>query len=240
MIKYLLSVSVVLALFASAVQPTKAQTPINVSIGTEHFANGTPITTLAYITAVSGQPAPFGAFCGSDISSNCAATWTFSGYTVPAGDTLISATLTLGIYDIDSAAPGDQVASFTLNGTDPLTTQLNAASEGLDGGTGAPNSEYDVLTITIPGSDFAALASGTATFALTLQGPGLGKLGTTNDNGAGLDFSSLNMEAMSPMSPTPELSSWMLFLTGFLLVGIKLTLNKWLEAGGKAVSLKGV
>jgi hypothetical protein len=224
--KYLLGVSVVLAFFVSAVQPAKAQTAINVSIGTEHFANGSSTVTGTFNTAVSGQPAPFNKFCGSDTSSNCDATWTFSGYTVPAGDTLISATLTLGIFDIDSAAPGNQVALFTLDGSDVLTTQLNAASEGLNGGTGALNSQYDVLTISIPGSDFAALATGTATFTLDLQGPGLGILGTTKDNGAGLDFSSLKMEAMSPMSPTPELSSWMLFLSGLLVVGIKLTLSK--------------
>lgn len=224
----LLSLSAVLVLFFGALQPTKAQTPIDVSIGTAggNFTVGTNVSTTAFNNKVGpsglNQPAPFSVLCGSDIAGNCSASWTFN-YTVPSGDSITSATLSLGILDIDSAASGDQVATFTLDGSDDLTGLLNAASEGLNGGTGAPNNQYYILTITIPGSDLAALTSGSATFALALQGPGLGTLGTTMYNGAGLDFSTLDMEAMGP---TPEPSSWMLFATAMLCFGIKRILTK--------------
>jgi len=209
---------IVLTFCIVALSPALAQVPINVNIGTQHFANGSTVGTGTFNTAVGGQPAPFNAFCGSDITANCTASWTFT-YSNLSGLTISVATLTLGILDIDSAAAGNQVASFILNGTDDLTGALNAASEGLNGGAGAPNSQYDVLTMSIPSTYFTDLQSGTATFALTLQGPGLGVLGNTTDNGAGLDFSSLYID-------TPEPTSWTFVLIGLLCIGIKLVLNK--------------
>jgi len=232
--RYLLSLAIVLAFFAIVLQPTKAQTPIVVSIGTPggNFLNGHTVGAGAFNSKVGlpsppglNQPAPFNAFCGADTVSNCSASWTFPNI-VPSSYPIGGATLTLGILDIDSAAPGDQVASFTLDGTYILTGLLNAASEGLNGGTGAPNSQYDILTITIPQSDLSALTTGPATFALTLEGPGLAvptilnPTGHTRFNGAGLDFSTLDI------TPTPELTSWMSVLTGMLFVGIKLILSK--------------
>ena len=209
----LFSIGVAAAFFVCFVLPAKATpTSIDVSLGNTApgFSPGTKITPAQYNSAASGQPAPFNAPCGSDASSNCSASWTFN-YPVPSGP-VGSASLSLGIYDIDSAAPGDQIASFTLDGSDDLTGLLNTASEALDG-TGSPNSYYDVLTITIPGADLAALGSGSATFALQLTGPGLGALGDTPDNGAGLVFSSLDIGV------TPEPTSWLLFLTGIALIG---------------------
>jgi hypothetical protein len=185
------------------------------------FTPGQTINTSTYNAAVSMQLAPFNAFCGSDITMNCSTSWAFT-YTVPAGDTVTAATFTLGIWDIDSAAAGNQIGSFTLDGTDVLTGQLNSASEGLNGGTGAPNSQYDVLTISIPGTDFTALGSGTATFALTLSGPGLGVLGPTPDNGAGLVFSTLDITATPSGSgggggsTVPEPGTWALLGLGLL------------------------
>ena len=208
----------ILTFLVVALTPTKAQVPVNVSIGTQHFTNGTTVGAGTFNTTDSGQPPPFNTFCGVDTSANCSASWTFT-YSNLSGITLSVATLTLGILDIDSKATGNQVASFTLDGTDDLTSEMNTASEGLNGGTGAPNSQYDVLTISIPSTYFADLQSGTATFALTLQGPGLGVLGNTTYNGAGLDFSSLYID-------TPEPTSWAFFLIGLLCVAIKLVLNK--------------
>jgi len=203
-----------------AVRPALAD-DITTSIGTQNFTDFTKVNVSTFNTAVGGQPAPFNTFCGSDISSNCSATWTFN-YTIPAGDTITGATLTLGILDIDSAATGNQIASFTLDGTDDLTALLNAVSEGINGGLGSPNSYYDVLTITIPGADFTDLGSGAATFALTLAGPGLGTLGNTTYNGAGLDFSTLDITATPPSSgggggtPMPEPATWALLGLGLL------------------------
>src|SRR5579864_2448094 len=71
------------------------------------FADGSVQTTVAVNTAQSGQPAPFTGNCGSDASVNCSTNWTFS-YTVPSGQIITAATLLLGIWDIDSGAPGNQ------------------------------------------------------------------------------------------------------------------------------------
>jgi PEP-CTERM motif-containing protein len=210
---------VALAALLCCVQPAWAG-DISVTIGAVpvSFTSGQTINSSTYTSAVSGQPAPFNAFCGSDITANCSASWTFN-YTVPAGDTITGATLTLGIWDIDSAASGDQVGSFTLDGSDDLTVQLNSVSEGLNGGLGAPNSQYDVLTISIPGTgtDFTDLGSGTATFALTLSGPGLGVIGPTTFNGAGLVFSTLDITTTpGGGSPVPEPATWALLGLGLL------------------------
>lgn len=188
------------------------------------FTEGQAVSSSLFTTTNGTQLAPFNAFCGSDSGNgginNCSANWTFT-YTVPAGDGITGATLSLGIVDIDSAASGDQVGSFALNGTDDLTSLLNAASEGLNGGTGSPNSKFNVLTITIPGADFADLSGGSATFSLTLAAPGLGALGNSPSNGAGLVFSSLDITATSgstPPPPAPEPS--ILALLGFGLVAL--------------------
>jgi hypothetical protein len=210
--------------------------PVDVSIGTAggNFTVGSKLTVTGFNNedGPSGlnQPAPFNAFCGSDTVANdsCSASWTFT-YMVPAGDDITSATLSLGIYDIDSAATGNQIASFTLDGTDDLTSLLNASSEGLNSGAGAPNNQYNILMITIPTADLAALDGGSATFALALQGPGLGTLGNTPSNGAGLDFSTLDMEAESGETPppVPEPPSWMLGLTGLLAIGVKFSWKRF-------------
>lgn len=193
---------------------------IPATIGTQHFASGTTQTTVGVLAAVTGQPAPFNAACGSNVAADCSARWTF-GYIVPVGDTITGATLTLGIFDIDSAASGDAVALFLLNGTANLTALLNSAANKPHGGTGALSKEYDVLTISIPGADLTDLAMGNATFSLALQGPGFGALGKTNFNGAVLDFSTLNITAtpgnMPP--PAPEPSTVLLLGMGWGLLG---------------------
>jgi hypothetical protein len=212
MTKFSLMAAAVLACILWVAVPVMAD-DIPTSIGTQHFTSGNTVTSAAFLAAVAGQPAPFNAFCGSDALSNCSASWTFT-YTIPAGDTITGATLTLGITDIDSAAPGDQVGSFTLNGADDLTSLLNVVSEAAD----AANNVYEVLSITIPGADFTDLAGGGATFALTLSGPGLGVLGDTPFNGAGLDFSTLDITATPNSSGggtnTPEPETWALVLAG--------------------------
>ena len=169
------------------------------------FANGSIQTTAAVNTAQSGQPAPFTGNCGSDASANCSANWSFS-YTVGSGQTITAATLLLGIWDIDSGASLNQVASYTLTGGDNLTTLLNAAANAPNAGAGSKNSEYDVLSVSIPSSSFATLANGTAQFSLALQGPGLGVLSPTTNpafNGAKLVFSTLNIDT-AEVTTTPE------------------------------------
>jgi MYXO-CTERM domain-containing protein len=136
---------------------------------------------------------------------NCSANWSFS-YTVPSGQTITAATLLLGIWDIDSGASRNQVASYTLTGGDNLTTLLNTAANAPNAGTGSKNSEYDILSVSIPNTSFVTLATGTAQFSLALQGPGLGVLSPTTNptfNGARLVFSTLNIDT-AEVTTTPE------------------------------------
>jgi hypothetical protein len=198
------------------------------TLGQTTLTPGTTVTSAAFATAAAGQPVPFNAACGSDGLGNCSATWTFL-YTLPAGDTITGATLTLGIVDIDSSAAGSQVGAFTLDGSDDLTALLNASSEGLNGGAGAPNNQYDILMITLPGTDLAGLSSGAATFALTLSGPGLGALGSSPFNGADLAFSTLDITATPGSTtppPTPEPATWALLLTGIAALATKALLSR--------------
>ena len=167
------------------------------------FADGSIQTTVALNTAQTNEPAPFIGNCGSDASMNCSASWTFT-YSIPSGDTIVAANLILGIWDIDSGAPNNQVASYTLTGGDNLTSLLNTVAEALNAGTGSNDHEYDVLSVTIPNSSFTQLASGTAKISLALQGQGLGANPASPDttfNGAKLVFSTLEITAAEP---TPE------------------------------------
>ena len=186
--------------------------------GNAGFADGSTNARVGtWNTATAGFGAPFNVFNGSDVSGpNFSASWTFSYGAI--AETIVSASLQIGIYDIDSAATGNQVASYT-EGTNDLTSLLNSVSEGLHGGTGAVNNEYDILTIVLPAATFADLASGTAGIALNLQGPGLGVLGNTTSNGAGIDFSTITINTQAAGS-TPEPATWMLLAGGAcVLVG---------------------
>jgi hypothetical protein len=205
---YLLALAVIL----SAASPW-ASADVVVSLGntSSSLVNGAVETTAAVNAAQSGQPAPFTGNCGNDAAANCMASWTLPSYSL-AGQTVTGATLTLGIWDIDSGAPGLQVASYEVSGIDDLTTLLNNAAEGLNGGAGAVNSEYDVFSVVIP--DFALFDGTTsAAISLALQGPGLG-VGPTNPtfNGAKLVFSTLDLQT-TQNTATPE-PSMLPFLMG--------------------------
>lgn len=207
---YLLPVAVVLL----AASPW-AKGDIVVSLGNTNpgFTNGQhPIFSATVLAAQAGQPAPFGSICGSDTgnngSTNCSASWTLPSYSV-AGQTITGATLTLGIWDIDSAATGSQVASYLLTGGDSLTALLNGDAESVQ----SINNEYDVFSVTIPTTSFALLEGGSASISLALQAPGLGALGNSPSNGAGLIFSTLDLQTM-PVTTTPEPSLLPLLLCG--------------------------
>jgi hypothetical protein len=227
--------AVVLACAWCVAAPAKAD-DISTSIGTQHFTNGSTVTSAAYLGAVSpvpapsplDQPAPFNAFCGSISGGDCSnVTWTFD-YTVPAGDTITGATLTLGILDIESSyGTGNPVGSFTLDTGDDLTSLLNTAAVA----TNSVSGEYNVLEITIPGADFMDLSNNTAaTFALTLSGPGHGALGLTKSHVSGLDFSTLDITATpgstGPPPPVPEPSTSVLLALGVAALAAKAALNK--------------
>lgn len=174
-----------------------------VTLGDQDFEDGASVTTGAFLAASVGEPAPFQAFLGSDPNGpDFAGTWTFTYAPLPA---VSSASLALGIFDHDSAAAGNQVASFILDGLD-LTAAMNTLFEAAGGVT----SEYNVYVLSLPQAALPALSDGSAAFALTLQGPGLGVLGLTAFNGAGLDFSTLTV--------VPEPSSVVLLALASLAV----------------------
>jgi hypothetical protein len=180
---------------------------ITSNIGASLFPSGSFLGSGTFVTAVAGQPAPFNGFIGGDNTSNFSATWVFN-YSIPATDTITAASIQIGIFDHDSAGAGDQVASFTLNTSNDLTVPLNTLFNASGGQTVSTpgvgtQSEYDIYTLTLPSSVFASLAGGTATFSLTLQN-GVGVLGATPFNGAGMDFSTLSITTQSSTPPPPQ------------------------------------
>ena len=177
----------VLAPAALALVSQAAAADLLLTLGEQDFTDGSTLASGAFLTAGSGEPAPFdGIFSGADNDSNFSASWTFASY--GAQPTILGASLTLGILDHESAASGSQVSSFTLNGID-LTSEIDSLFES----SGGASSEYNLYTLALPNSVFATLGSGTASFALALQGPGLGLFGESAFNGAALDFSTLRI-----------------------------------------------
>jgi hypothetical protein len=197
---------------------SEARADIITSIGNtaSSLTSGNTYTSSAILAAQSGQAAPFNASCGGDAgasgSTNCSTSWTFNNAAIGSGLTITGATLTIGIWDIDSGASGNQVANFAITGGDNLTSAFNTAAEALNSNAGSKNSEYDVFTFNL--SSFSALAAGNTALSLGLQGPGLGVLGNTGSNGASLIFSQLDIQTAVTGATVPEPSTWILLLTG--------------------------
>lgn len=214
------SAAAALALAFGMIAATPATASVIVTLGERDFNDGDSSLSSVYNPAQVGEPAPFDDFIGRDqdltdtiLAENFSATWTFT-YT-PA--TVTSATLTIDLYDHDSASPGSQVGGFFLDFIN-LTDLLHCVLEARGGG----NAEYNIYVVTLPSTTFATLEDGVATFTLRLQGPTLGgSTGTTvlPKNGAGLDFATLtlNGDTAEPV-PVPEPGS--LALLAGALIGL--------------------
>jgi len=171
---------------------------------------GAVLGAATFNTDVGGQPAPFDKIYGGP-NSNFSESWTFNSYIIPAGDTLTAATITIGLWMSPLSTNTSPVASFILDGTYNLTALLNTEV----GTVGSGKNTYEVYTISLTDGALAALASGSAMFSLSLQGPGNGVLaGGTPDLAGGLAFSTLDMTGQSGSSTVPEPSTLALLLIG--------------------------
>ena len=173
------------------------------------------------ISAQGGQPAPFDQGYGLEVAgigTNFSTNWTHSFGAIV--DPIVSASLTIGIYDHDSAASGSQLSLFDLDGAD-LTAALNALFETPGDGE---EQEYNVYTVALPGSVLTSLADGSLLAQLGLDGPGLVRplfplpgpnpVEEVEFNGAHLIFSTLTIETQ----PIPESST--LALMGLGSIGL--------------------
>lgn len=182
------------------------------------FADGSVPGILDVIAAQSASPAPFDTGIGGDLFENFQASWTHT-YTL-AAQPIGAASITIGIVGSDSASPGNQVQSFSVDGVD-LTGALNQAMNAHGGKPG----EYDVYTVSLPSIAFAQLLDGSATFSLALTGPvdapppllpDFDPSPPLPDNGASLIFSRLSVT----QTPVPEPDTLALVIAGLAIGGV--------------------
>lgn len=204
----LVCVTALLAVSAGANAAVITSSLGNTSSG---FSDGDKPTAVQISGVQSGQAAPFDQVQGSDLLANATGTWTHNYAAIV--DPIASASISLGLVDHDSAASGDQVALFTVDGND-FTVALNTLLNG-HGGT---DGEYNVYTVDLS-SIAASLLDGTANVVLNLQGSGLqtclvilpgcdpnNPVSPTSFNGANYIFSTLSITTrdVTPPPTVPE------------------------------------
>jgi hypothetical protein len=168
------------------------------------------------LSTQTGQPAPFDQGYGQELLEDpTALNWLFS-YTAFT-ETVVSATLTFGVFDIDTASPGSQLDAFSVNSTD-LTSLLDGLFESKDSG----DNVYNEFTISLSSTFFAALQTGLFDVSLDVGGSGSqtdifsGTTSSTPSNGFHLLFSTLEITTRDtggtdPSTSVPEPSTVALF-----------------------------
>lgn len=134
-----------------------------------------------YDAAQAGEVAPFGSGnIGADYGTpNFNANWTF----VYEPGSVTAATLAMSLFESDTATAGNQVLSFTVNGSN-LTSELNAVFES----NPSPNMTVTLYSFQLPDDSLYLLDGGSVTFDLQLQNSN-----QTQWNGAGIDYSTLTL-----------------------------------------------
>ena len=204
-----------LALFtlAALLAPCASATVITLTLGDVSFADQTAQTAANFTTADTGELSPFnGVTCGSDTASNCSTSWTFSGYSIPIGETISSVIFSFGVSELDTHATGNQVASLLVGGED-LTSSMNTLAESVDlsfgvcppAGGGSNNcwsNVYRQYSLALASPTFTQVATGTVNVSFSTQN-GWGLFGNTSFNGVQLDYSTLTITTQSA-SAVPE------------------------------------
>jgi len=214
--KSILSLSLAAGLALTALPGSAAVITVNRGNTSPGFINGSvPDLLTEILPAQTGQPVPFDQGYGDEFLSNFTASWSFTY--APVVGTITGATISIGIADHDSAASGSQLLTFLVDGGNQ-TTLLDALFEG----SGGTDGEYNVYTVSLPGSLFASLADGTAPVTLTLKGPGLAvdlfapggpAVAETGFNGAFLINSTLQITTQD-FAPVPEPPTYAMLLSG--------------------------
>lgn len=194
-----------LAALAMVAVPGSAGT-LTEQLGVQSFNSGDIVPSGTFTTAA--DTGIFNTVIGADnnsIGPNFSASWTFSSYG-PVVDPVVGATLLIASWDFDTNVTTiSHVLSFDMNGT-PLTAILDTAFKANPNTNATPLNSSQIMwyTITLPNTTFAQLATGSATFNLTLQN-GRGTLGNTTFNGGGMDFSTLTVDTQAPQTvPEPS------------------------------------
>ena len=173
--------------------------------------------------------APFDQVYGGPFTEPGNAHWQFDNLGAIT-DTIVSASIKIGIWDLDSAATGNQLDSFFLDGID-FFSGLNTVFEA----EGSNYNEFNVFTYNLDNSIFASLVDGQLNVDLDIGGNGYKESGNDPlnelvNNKHFLVYSTLiiNTEDFSEPDPepepVPEPSTLLLFIAA--MVGIRSRIKK--------------